>query len=540
MIQTLQRYGKVLVAIFFCLLLLIGLLTVPDYGSYWDERSEVGILRMSLVEYAQLFSLESDALQTLLQAGVIPISQSVERDHGICAYYPLFGALLNPSLSTRAFSLLWRGYTWLLFMLGAWSLYAIARAMGFSRGMGCIAVLLLVLSPRFFAEGHYNNKDIVLMSLVLLVLWQTIRLSVKPSFPRAFWFALAAGFCCGTRIIGMAVCLCCGLMVLLRLVYLGRLNRRVVGIGGFTLLLSVLFYMALTPAMLSAPVNFFEHLLKNAVGFSRWHGTILFDGALVQTASEKVPALYLPIMIALTTPLWALMLLLIGLCAFIVRAARERMRLLQTTDGFMLTLVFILFLVPLCFAVFSRMLVYNGWRHFYFLQGSMALLMLYGWHQLWGLAKRIRYGKHIAAGLLAGALVFTGIGIWRNHPYQYGFYNALLPREKLETRYELDYWNLSLTNALRTLVAQSDGKPLLVTPSDPKTRSGVNNAIDLLTLDTITVLRQAPQSGADTYVISNVMYAVIHEYQPPEGYEPIMTIYAYGVPMTILYAAPSI
>ena len=89
--------------------------------------------------------------------------EKMEKDHGISGYY-LYG-LVFPQIEhneTLRYTL-WSVVTWLWFMSGVWSLYAIARHMGLSSVLSCTSALLLYLSPRFFADGHLNNKDVVLL-----------------------------------------------------------------------------------------------------------------------------------------------------------------------------------------------------------------------------------------------------------------------------------------------------------------------------------------------------------------------------------------
>lgn len=530
----LQRNGRRLVALFFVLLIAAGLFTVPDYGSAWDEEAEIGILRMALMEYAQLLPVDTTYHRALTELKIIPISQSIERDHGICAYYPLFWAVCRTDWSARQVSLLWRGYTWLLFCLGAFALYALARGLGLNRVLACATVFFLVLSPRLFAQAHYNNKDIALLSLTLLVLWQTMRLWQKPTLPRGLWFALAVGLCSGTRVIGIAVCGLCGLAVVARLAMEKELRGHVLVVGLITVLASALFYLLLTPAFLRDPLGFPIYLVKNAVGFSRWHGTVLFDGSRIFTASEKLPWQYLPVMILLTTPIWMLVLLFLGQGTALVRGLRQGKAWLQREDGFLLTLASLLWLLPLTAAIASRMLVYNGWRHFYFLAGPMSLLMAYGMNTLWMWAGCRKSRRSVLAVALTVCFGLQGVGIWRNHPYQYGYYNELVSRHNLDSRFELDYWNLSCTNALQSLMEQYPDRTLRVAPSDRSTRSGLIRAVAYLATDRITVVETA--ADAD-YVLANLMYARIAQATVPPESQWIFASRSYGVPMSVIYPA---
>ena len=532
-----RRHGRTMVVLFFLALIAVGLVTVPDYGSAWDEKGEIGILRMSLKEYADILPIDTPYRRALTEMGIVPISQSIERDHGICSYYPLFWAVCRTDVSVRQVSLLWRGYTWLLFCLGAYSLYALARGMGLSRPLACIAVLMLAFSPRIFAEAHYNNKDIALLSLSLLAMWQTLRLWQKPTVSRGLLFALAAGFCSGTRVIGIAVCGLCGLVVVVRLAQSKQLSRNIVRVGLVTVFATLLCYVALTPAFLKDPLGFPVYLVKNAIGFSRWHGTVLFNGSLVFTATEKLPQLYLPVMIALTTPVWLLVMLLIGQSTAVARAIRRGKTWLMSNEGGLAALASLLWLLPLIAAVMARMLLYNGWRHFYFIAGPMTLLMAYGMGQLWAWAHRRSAPRVALASALALCLGWQCIGLWRNHPYQYGYYNLLIPHNHLEQRFELDYWNLSCADALRQLMREHPGETLRVAPSDHSTRSGLIIAVEYLGTDRIVV--EEKTTDAD-YVLANMMYACISKQTVSDASQWLVETRSYGVPMSVIYAAASL
>ena len=90
-------------------------------------------------------------------------------------------------------SLVWSLVVWLWFMAGLWSLYAISRHLGLSRTLACAATLLLYLSPRFFAHAHYNDKDLVMLCLMLICLWLGLRFLQKMTVPRAVLFFLFLG-----------------------------------------------------------------------------------------------------------------------------------------------------------------------------------------------------------------------------------------------------------------------------------------------------------------------------------------------------------
>lgn len=526
-----SKHAKAVVALFFLALLLVGLFTVGDYGSAWDDWSEMRILRMALREYDALLPWDTPLGQTLSEMGIERLSESAERDHGICLYYPLFWAVGNASLSLQSLTFIWRCYTWLLFTLGLAALYAVARRMGLSRGFACLGALIVVLSPRFFAEGHYNNKDIPLMAITLVLLWQSARLMEKPTYARVPGFALAAGLCTGTRIIGGAYCLLFGGMIVCHLCATHRMNRRTIGVAACTAALSLAFYILLTPCLLADPPGFIAYLLKNAVGFSRWHGNVLWFGSVIPCSQAKPPRLYLPVMILLSTPLWALALLAASVPLAVRRLRRAGRGLLGDPQGLLYLTAQLAWIVPLIALVALRALVYNGWRHVYFLYGPMALCMAGALQALWR-HSQMRSRKALLALCAALCLLSSAVGIAANHPHQYAYWNALVPTQNRAERFELDWWNLSGVDALKTLLAQTDG-PVVVMASDAYSRSGLIMSSTLLNSERVIV--------ADTleahpgYLFSNLSYAFMSGFEPEADMEAAVTLSSYGAPVTVIY-----
>lgn len=528
----LHRRARPLIILFFLAILLIGFFTTGDYGRAWDDSGEMNILRMALKEYDTLLPFDTVYSAYLQESSLPRISESIERDHGICLYYPLFWAVCSEDMPYQTLTQIWRMHTWLLFTAGLFALYATGRHMGFSRAVCCASVLIMLLSPRFFAEGHYNNKDIPLMALTLMVLWQTARLMEKPTVGRGLCFALAAGFCAATRVIGAAFVGLGGLIVILHLIMDRRMDRRVVGTAIVTLLASAALYGVLTPSFLADPLGFLQYTLTNAVGFSRWHGNVLFWGDIYAVADLHPPRLYLPTLIAVTTPLWALALLAAGCFCILRRGVRERLTLISQRQGAMLCMALLSWALPLGAGMAVRMLVYNGWRHVYFLYGPLVLCMMYGLHCL----SRTKL-HHAVAWALSVCMAATAVGITLNHPYQYAYYNALVPAENRAAVFELDYWNLSCTDALRELLEQTEGE-IGVAASDRYTRSGLSMAADYIGDERLTVITEKDANVQPDYILANLSYAVMGSFEADDAMQPVVVISSYGAPVTVVYAMP--
>ena len=186
-----ERMARAAAAFFLAALMLIGLWTVNDYTGSYDETAEQAILSSNMKEYALALERVGVRWAAWLESDAVPISQSIEKDHGISGYY-LYG-LLFPLIGqneTLRYTL-WSVMTWLWFMAGVAAVYGFYRELGMSRSISGMGSLLMYLCPRFFAEGHYNNKDMVLLSLVLLTLWLGLRFLKQPNVRRGVLFSLA-------------------------------------------------------------------------------------------------------------------------------------------------------------------------------------------------------------------------------------------------------------------------------------------------------------------------------------------------------------
>lgn len=140
----------------------------------YDEYTEMAIFHSNVEEYRLHWPFPIKEGYFASEGGQ-PISQSIEKDHGICAYYPLIPLLPWLRQDINTYSLVWSILTECWFLLGCIAVYGVCRNLGMGWLSSCAAVLLLYLCPRFFAEGHYNNKDVVLLCLFLLTFWQGAR-----------------------------------------------------------------------------------------------------------------------------------------------------------------------------------------------------------------------------------------------------------------------------------------------------------------------------------------------------------------------------
>lgn len=509
-------------ALFFVLLLLVGLLTADDYTGSYDELAEQGILESNLKEYAICLERLGVRWRYGLELSAAPISQSVEKDHGISAYY-LFPLLLSftDGSQWQRFTL-WNAMTWLWFMAGVWSLYALSRRLGASRWLAMLSALVLYCSPRLFAEGHYNNKDIVLLCQMLLCLWQGARFLDRPTLLRGAAFSLCAALACNTRVVGALVW---GLVVLgfaARLTLRREWSWKRAGGIAVCALCFLAAYGFLTPALWSDPIGFVQYLLQNASAFSRWSGTLYFRGAAFEIPEQKLPVYYLPYMILVTLPVFVLPLCVVGQLGFLKKLREEKKAFLAGTEGLLLTISTLLWLLPIAGFMVLRPVVYNGWRHFYFCFAGLAVMAGYGLLVLWQMCRGSVWMRRVCAAVLALCFGSTAVGMAVNHPNQGAYYNMLASRATMET----DYWNSAGEGALKRLAACETRNPALPLEVGcyfldiQNARFKLDDALKARL--TTTVNRDSPY----LYYIEN--YVQVYNVPEPEGYHVLFTVESYG------------
>lgn len=519
-----DKRQKMLIAAFFVLLTLVGLWMGMDYGVPWDEASEQRILAQNFHEYAyQILGKDSSFIQGALAKGATLISQNIERDHGVAPYYPIVPIFMikDAHLVTR----IWQGYTWLVFMLGVVSLYFLVRALGANRPTAALASLLLYLSPRFFAEGHYNNKDVVLLALVLCIFALAARLMQTRSYPGAIALSLAGAFAANVKIIGIVFWGLACLATLWKWLLGGKLSKRDYGIILVTILSFLAGYFLLTPAMWNNPGDFFRYLIDNMTHFSRWDGYVLFEGIQYRPAQAlTLPWYYLPKMILLTVPVPYLLLALAGQIFAIGAIVKDKQ------SRALLTALSLLWLLPLAYAMVRRPVVYNGWRHFYFIYASFAALGGYALVRLWALFSERRARRILYTAAACFVFATQAVVIAAGHPFQYVYFNVLASR--VEENYELDYWALSTYSALQELLASKERNQdlplLLAKPETSEFLYPVTNNIVALPPQKRARIEYTTEIQGTPYLIYNTTYAKIEGFGDPPGYHKLISIQGYG------------
>jgi hypothetical protein len=113
--------------------------------------------------------------------------------------------------------------------------------------------------------------------------------------------------------------------------------------------------------------------------------------------------------------------------------------------------------LPLGFLIVQRATIYDGIRHVLFVIPMLAILAGAGWYALLPLLRRAPIVAAVVTGAYLGSMVTTLVAL---HPLEYVAMNALAGGTRgAYNRFELDYWSVAATEALRRLERRLDYGP---------------------------------------------------------------------------------
>lgn len=460
--STIRQAPRYVVGLFFGLLLALGGGLFADYGTSWDEPIDRLNGLVSLHYVARHVAPAWDARQPLLRDAPV-VGDHPDRDHGVLFEMPLaLFDVLRPGHDLRTYYLVRHAAVFLVSLLGVWALYRLAARRFADERLGLLAAGLLVLSPRFFAESFYNGKDLTYVALFTLSVLTLVRLLERPTGRRAVVHALATAAATDIRVLGLLLVPFTYTLLGLQALSLAPPARR-------PLLRAGLVYLpVLAAAMIAGWPYLWEHPHRHlAEVFGRmshfaWPGVVLYMGALVKASA--LPWHYALVWMSITTPVAYQLAGLLGLAVVAAGLLRRPAATLRTAAGRFDLLVAGWLVVPIALVIALQSVIYDGWRHLYFVYPALLLLAVRGGLALAQLARRGAGWHRLAlglAGLASAETVLTAGRMARMHPFEQTYF-SYLPSRVVERSFERDYWALSYRPALEYLVARQPTGPIYI------------------------------------------------------------------------------
>ncbi|MCC6371559.1 MAG: glycosyltransferase family 39 protein [Bacteroidia bacterium] len=383
--------------------------------------------------------------------------------------------------------------THLFFLIGALYCYKLIVHLYNNKWLGIIGFLLLMFSPRIYADSMVNTKDIPFMSMFFIAFYQIARAFENKSTRNFLLLGVIIGLMINLRILGLLLLAC----VLFFLVLDGLIEKQYKKNAG---LLSVLILSALITLFITWPYLWINPLGNITAAFTHmskfnWNGTNLYNGK--QALAQQLPWDYIPTWFVVSTPIYYQLLALAAVVMLLIGFGKTPMLYLKNTKQRNQLYFLICFFVPVMAVIVLKSVLYDGWRHLYFIYAPFVMLCVYTINALW----QTKFKKPVV-GVTLVSMAWVGIFMVKSFPHQNVYFNELTDTrtpEYLRTRYDLDYWGVSYRKSLEYILENDTAAHIKISAdSDP----GAFNQ-HLLPLNQRKRLTYLPDTAGATYFVTN-------------------------------------
>lgn len=446
--QLIETKHKAIVVSFFALFFLISLSGIKDYGLNWDEEMQWKLNGEVVGDY--IFHHDERAREAL--------KSSAEKYHG-----PAFELVLVciqkvfQLKETRSVYLMRHVVTFLVFYFGIIIFYFLGKRCFKDWKFAFIGCIFLALSPRIFGDSFHNSKDIPFLSFFLMSMYALLNFHEQPTYKNAIIYAFISAFAIDIRIIGILLpafsFLFFGVDCIFALLYKKK-ERLYIKSFVFYCSCLVAFIILFWPILWEGPIDHFINAFKEMSQF-HWNEAVFFQEVYIK--ATDLPWDYLPVWISITTPIPYLILFLIGLFFIFKQCLTSPINFIFYMREQQLMLMS--FVVPLLMIIILESVVYDGWRHVFFIYPAFIMIGIYGLSYLY---KLLNKRKSVVSILVALVICYNAVAMIQLHPNEYVYFNSFAGKDmkQVKERYEMDYYGVSSIQALEYIL-KNDNSPII-------------------------------------------------------------------------------
>lgn len=415
----------------------LGIKIYKDYTISIDEPNQIVAGHITWETICEHLKLGSNP-----QFSELPKLEEYEnRFYGQAATFPTVLVELINNFSMDISNILRLRHLWnfIMFYFGTICLACLIKHRFTKNKTVLLVVFFYILTPRLFGDAFYNDRDTMLISLFWISLYSFVIFIRKPKIINtiicSFWFGLTIN----TRLFGL-------ILLLLPLFFFQQSRNKKYFLLLFSLTFCFLYIF--TPLYWGKFSNEFHNTFYTfSSGIQRTRegkrALLFFGKYYIET---ELPFYYLPIWIFISTPLIPQFFTVIGIiCIF---AHYKKTRINNPLDFFM---VFLL-LIGIGATIIIHPVLYNGWRHMYFLYMPLYYLSGYGINHI--LSTDHKTYKFACIFISIISIFHTGYRIINLHPYEYIYLNSIF--QSKEDEFERDYWYLATSESLKFLLSNSN------------------------------------------------------------------------------------
>ena len=215
---------------------------------------------------------------------------------------------------------------------------------------------------------------------------------------------------------------------------------------------------------------------------------------------SELPWHYIPVWIAITTPMLYLPAFLLGSFLTVRQIFIQRFVLWKSKSELQDIFFLCLFAGPLIAVIVLHSVLYDGWRQMYFIYPAFILLTLKGFMALWKIFPPRSSYKSILFVLMIFSLSHTAIWMVTAHPFQNVYFNSLAGRD-WKNHFEVDYWGLSNRQGLQYILDHDSRSVISVLGGGSATP--IYNGLLMLRLKDQSRLRVVDKEVEADYIVTN-------------------------------------
>ncbi|MCB0697108.1 MAG: hypothetical protein KDC07_07070 [Chitinophagaceae bacterium] len=327
--------------------------------------------------------------------------------------------------------------TYLFFVLSSIAMYTWVFRVFASRWLAVFGMAAYLFHPVLFGHAFFNPKDIPAMAIFLISMTVAQWAFAKRKLLPFFLLGLVCGYSGTVRLMNIIILLPIAFFFLLDLFYSLRRKENILPVisGGLTVCAGTCIALyACWPALWANPIEGLKYAYETGAKFP-WDGEMLLGG--MHLNSLNLPWSYIPTWFFITTPELFLILGIIGMALLVARLIDDPDTYWLNTPRRSILLGFICFLLPIIVVICLKVILYDSWRHMYFIYPGFVILMVLALSEL--MKKKL---KLLLLSLCALQFFMIGRFMIKNHPYEHVYFNHFVSHEEdyLMHNYELDYW----------------------------------------------------------------------------------------------------
>ena len=460
---------KIFTIFLFVVFFTTGCLTIGDYGISVDEEFQraSGFYWLSYILSLTPFDGLNNHVNELLNTprGYTVPKVETNLPYGVIFDLPMaFIESLFKIDDTKNYYYLRHFFNFSLFFISSVYFYKILKSRFINYQVSLIGTLFYILSPRIYGNSFYNNKDIVFLSILVIAIYYCLKLLENKNLKNILLFTLFAGLCTAARVVGVFLIFS---FVVFYLINLSDEKNKLKSIN--TLLFCIVLYFIFTiifwPYLWENPL---ENFVFGFSFFSKFYLKIkmLFNGTFIN--SDNLPYSYIFQWIFITTPILYLILFLFGyykisekFLSNLEKIEHQKIIVSFWQNENQKKDLFIIFNITsiLFYLIIFKAVLYNGWRHVYFLNIFLVYIAAVGLDEIDHLFKaKLKNKIHFYITYIF--IIFVAWKMIAIHPFPRLYFSKVI--DVNHKKYEVDYWGISGKKFLEDILIKEKNKEIII------------------------------------------------------------------------------